>query len=131
MLVGTATLGDGTPAKVYLTEKAFYVPAIVTPKDKDGLRIGRSILQRELPAEEILKLLSEGKTNLLKGFVSNKTKRKFDAFLLLDPKTHKISFDFPPREPRAAKVATEPVAVSATPPAAKKAAKKAARKKKA
>ncbi len=131
MLVGTATLGDGTPAKVYQTEKAFYVPAIVTPKDKDGLRIGRSILQRELPAEEILKLLSEGKTNLLKGFVSNKTKRKFDAFLLLDPKTHKISFDFPPREPRAAKAATEPDVVSSPAPAAKKAAKKAARKKKA
>jgi DNA topoisomerase-3 len=128
MLVGAATLRDGTPAKVYQTEKAFYVPAIVTPKDKDGLRIGRSILQRELPAEEILKLLSEGKTNLLKGFVSNKTKRKFDAFLLLDPKTHKISFDFPPREPRAAKIVTDSVSDGGTPPAAKKAAKKVAKK---
>ena len=128
MLVGAATLRDGTPAKVYQTEKAFYVPAIVTPKDKDGLRIGRSILQRELPAEEILKLLSEGKTNLLKGFVSNKTKRKFDAFLLLDPKTHKISFDFPPREPRAAKIVTDSVSDGGTPPAAKKVAKKAAKK---
>ena len=128
MLVGAATLRDGTPAKVYQTEKAFYVPAIVTPKDKDGLRIGRSILQRELPAEEILKLLKEGKTNLLKGFVSNKTKRKFDAFLLLDPKTHKISFDFPPREPRAARIVTDSVSDGGTPPAAKKAAKKVAKK---
>ena len=134
MLIGTATLGDGKQAKVYATEKAYYVPAIVTPKNKDGLRIGRSILQKELPAEEILKLLSEGKTNLLKGFVSNKTKRKFDAFLLLDPNSYKIAFDFPPREPRVPKVAAtgdkegEPKAPVAK-KTAKKAAKKAAKKK--
>lgn len=123
MVIGTATLHDGTLAKVYQTEKAYFVPAIVTPKDKDGLRIGRAILQKELPAEEILKLLSEGKTSLLKGFVSNKTKRKFDAYLLLDPKSYKINFDFPEREPRIPKAAND-----ATPAPAKKAAKKAAKK---
>lgn len=129
MLVGTATLGDGTQAKVYQTEKAYYVPAIVTPKDKGGLRIGKSILQKELPAEEILKLLSEGKTNLLKGFISNKTKRKFDAYLQLDPKSFKIGFDFPEREPRIPKT---PAAIaedgSSPAPKAKKVAKKAAKK---
>jgi DNA topoisomerase-3 len=126
MLIGTATLPDGKPAKVYATEKAYYVPSIVTPKDKDGLRIGRSILQKELPAEEILKLLSEGKTNLLKGFVSNKTKRKFDAYLQLDTKTYKIGFDFPEREPRVPKAAA--AASEGAEPTAKKAAKKAAKK---
>lgn len=129
MVIGTATLNDGTQAKVYQTEKAFFVPAIVTPKDKDGLRIGRSILQKELPAEEILKLLSEGKTNLLKGFVSNKTKRKFDAYLTLDPKSYKINFDFPEREPRVPKTATSadtPAPAKKVP--AKKTAKKAAKK---
>jgi DNA topoisomerase-3 len=124
MVIGSASLADGTQAKVYQTEKAFFVPAIVTPKDKDGLRIGRSILQKELPAEEILKLLSEGKTSLLKGFVSNKTKRKFDAYLMLDPKSYKISFDFPEREPRVPKAA----AAEGTPPPAKKAAKKTTKK---
>jgi DNA topoisomerase-3 len=123
MVIGTATLSDGTLAKVYQTEKAYFVPAIVTPKDKDGLRIGRAILQKELPVEEILKLLSEGKTSLLKGFVSNKTKRKFDAYLLLDPKSYKINFDFPEREPRIPKSAND-----AAPAPAKKAAKKAAKK---
>jgi DNA topoisomerase-3 len=101
---------------------------LTSAKDKDGLRIGRSILQKELPAEEILKMLSEGKTNLLKGFVSNKTKRKFDAFLLLDPKTHKISFDFPPREPRVGAKAAVATGDGETSPAAKKPAKKAAKK---
>jgi DNA topoisomerase-3 len=129
MIVGTAVLADGTNAKVYQTEKAYYVPAIVTPKDKDGLRIGRAILQKELPAEEILKLLSEGKTNLLKGFVSNKTKRKFDAYLQLDPKTYQIGFDFPEREPRfPKKAATGPATGAEAAPAAKKAAKKSAKK---
>ena len=128
MLIGTATLADGKFAKVYATEKAYYVPALTSAKDKDGLRIGRSILQKELPAEEILKMLSEGKTNLLKGFVSNKTKRKFDAFLLLDAKTHKISFDFPPREPRVGAKAAVATDDGETSPAVKKPAKKAAKK---
>jgi DNA topoisomerase-3 len=41
--------------------------------------------------------VSAGKTDLIKGFVSNKTKRKFDAFLTFDAKEGKIGFDFPPR----------------------------------
>ena len=45
----------------------------------------------------MLKLISTGKTDVLKGFVSNRTKRKFDAHLTFDPKDGKIGFDFPPR----------------------------------
>jgi DNA topoisomerase-3 len=89
------------------------------------LRIGRSILQKELPAEEILKLLSEGRTNLLKGFVSNKNKRKFDAYLQLDPNSYKIGFDFPEREPRIPKAAA---ASAVSPVATKKTASKTASK---
>jgi len=58
----------------------------------------------------VAKLLTTGKTSLLDGFVSNKTRRKFKAFLKFDAKEGKVSFEF---EPRAAKV-----------PAAKKAAAK-------
>jgi DNA topoisomerase-3 len=43
-------------------------------------------------------MLSEGKTELLSGFISKK-KRPFDAYLLLS-KTGKITFEFPPRTPR-------------------------------
>ena len=56
------------------------------------------------------KLLSEGKTDLIKGFRSNRTKRLFDAFLVKDEKRG-FGFEFPPR-------------------AKKKAAKKKAAKKK-
>ncbi len=132
MIVGNVTLKSGQAAAIYQTEKAYIIPAITSPKEKDGIRIGRSILQKEIPLEELQRLLIEGRTNLMKGFVSNKTKRTFEAYLLLDEKTGKIGFEFPEREPRFPK---KPTADSASPEPkppkapAKKAAKKAAKSK--
>jgi DNA topoisomerase-3 len=71
---------------------------------------GKIILQQPVAREQMSKLLETGKTDLLEGFVSNKTRRKFKARLAYDKKEGKVSFEF---EPRAAKV-----------PAAKKAAAK-------
>jgi len=96
-LIGEAVTADGARFKIYQTEKAYHVPALVTKKDPHGIRIGKSILQCEIPEAQVLKLISEGKTDLLKGFVSNRTKRKFDAHLTFEPKDGKIGFDFPPR----------------------------------
>ena len=45
------------------------------------------------------KLLSDGKTDLLRGFVSNKTKRKFSAFLVRQA-DGKVGFEFEPRAPK-------------------------------
>jgi DNA topoisomerase-3 len=59
-------------------------------------RTGKIILQQEISPEQVKKLLAEGKTDLLKGFVSNKTNRKFEAFLIL--KDGKTGFEFKPRE---------------------------------
>jgi DNA topoisomerase-3 len=73
---------------------------------------GKIILQQPVPREEMTKLLASGKTALLENFVSNKTRRKFKAYLAWDKKEGKVGFEF---EPRAAKV-----------PAAKKAAAKKA-----
>jgi DNA topoisomerase III len=73
---------------------------------------GKIILQQPVPREEMTKLLATGKTGLLENFVSNKTRRKFKAFLAYDKKEGKVNFEF---EPRAAKV-----------PAKKAAAKKVA-----
>jgi DNA topoisomerase III len=72
---------------------------------------GKIILQQPVAREEMSKLLASGKTSLLENFVSNKTRRKFKAFLAYDKKEGKVIFEF---EPRAAKV-----------PAKKAAAKKA------
>ena len=73
---------------------------------------GKIILQQPVAREQMTKLLATGKTDLLENFVSNKTRRKFKAFLAFDKKEGKVSFEF---QPRAAKA-----------PAAKKAAAKKA-----
>ncbi len=95
--IGEAKTEEGKSYKVYATEKAYHIPEIVTKKDPHGIRIGKSILQCEIPRDQMLKLIASGKTDVLKGFVSNRTKRKFDAHLTFDPKDGKIGFDFPPR----------------------------------
>jgi len=97
MIIGTAETPEGKKHKVFATDKAYFVPDIVTKKDPHGVRIGRTILQLEIPEDQALKLIALGKTDVLKGFVSNRTKRKFDAYLTFDPATAKIGFDFPPR----------------------------------
>ena len=61
---------------------------------------GKIILQQPVPREQMTRLLAGGKTALLENFVSNKTRRKFKAFLAWDPKEGKVGFEF---EPRAAK----------------------------
>ena len=96
-LIGEAKTDEGKTYKVYATDKAYHVPEIVTKKDPHGIRIGKSILQCEIPGDQMLKLIATGKTDVLKGFVSNRTKRKFDAHLTFEPKDGKIGFDFPPR----------------------------------
>ena len=73
---------------------------------------GKIILQQPVAREQMTRLLATGKTELLENFVSNKTRRKFKAYLAFDKKEGKVSFEF---EPRAAKV-----------PAAKKVAAKKA-----
>jgi hypothetical protein len=57
------------------------------------------ILQQPIEKPQIVKLLAEGKTDLLKNFVSKRTNRKFEAFLVY--KEGKVSFEFVPREKKA------------------------------
>ncbi|MFT3858565.1 MAG: DNA topoisomerase III [Aquabacterium sp.] len=83
-------------------------------KAKCDFKSGKIILQQPIMPEQFTKLLETGKTDLLENFVSNKTRRKFKAFLSWDAKAGKVGFEF---EPRAAKA-----------PAAKKVATKAAAK---
>ena len=62
---------------------------------------GKIILQQPVAREQMSKLLETGKTELLEGFVSNKTRRKFKARLAYDQKEGKVTFEFEPRAPRA------------------------------
>lgn len=77
---------------------------------------GKIILQQEISREQIGKLLTNGKTDLLTGFKSSRTGRNFKAFLVKQP-DGKIGFEFEAREPKAG---AKPAARSA---AAKSAAK--------
>ena len=63
-------------------------------------RVSAVILQQPLEKEQITRLLSTGKTDLLKKFVSKKTGRSFEAFLKLGD-GGKVGFEFPPRERKA------------------------------
>jgi len=72
---------------------------------------GKIILQQPVAREQMTKLLATGKTDLLDGFVSNKTRRKFKAYLAYDKKEGKVSFEF---EPRAAKVPAKKAAAKKT-----------------
>jgi len=62
---------------------------------------GKIILQQAVPPEEMTRLLTAGRTALLENFVSNKTRRKFKAYLAWDAKAGKVGFEFEPRAPRA------------------------------
>ena len=109
-LLKEVTLTTGKKVKLYETEKAFMVPDLVSKDNPDGFRLGKTILQKELSATEVEELFTKGKTPLLNGFVSKRTKRAFSAHLTLDPETAKIGFEFAAKK------------------AAKKGAKKAAKK---
>ena len=56
---------------------------------------------RPIEAEQMKKLLTEGKTDLLHRFISKKG-RPFSAFLVRGP-DGKVTFEFAPREPKALK----------------------------
>ena len=65
---------------------------VAKPKTCD-FRSGRVILQQEIVPEQMAKLLKEGKTGLLPGFVSQRTRRPFKAYLALG-KDGKVGFEF-------------------------------------
>ncbi|MFZ6688950.1 DNA topoisomerase III [Undibacterium sp. SXout11W] len=78
----------------YVCEKS-----MAKPKACD-FRSGRIILQQEILPEQMVKLLVDGKTDLMPGFVSQRTRRPFKAFLVR-AKDGKISFEFEERKAKA------------------------------
>jgi DNA topoisomerase-3 len=100
---------------VYELEKAYACENNIhsQPGNKCDLRIGKVILQKTISPEQMRKLLTEGKTGLIAGFVSKKGKaRPFSAFLKLEPKG-KITWEFPPREAKSKKPPKPPEAQAA------------------
>jgi DNA topoisomerase-3 len=93
--------------QVYELEKAYACENTIhsKPGKTCDLRIGKVILQKGISTDQMRKLLTEGKTGLIAGFVSKKGKaRPFSAFLTLNAKG-KIGWEFPPREAKGKKAA--------------------------
>ena len=65
--------------------------------DERGVRISKTILKKEIPTEQAIKLFVDGKTDLMPGFLSKKG-RKFSAHLTIDREKGKLGFEFAPRK---------------------------------
>lgn len=89
-----------TRCAVHETPNGYAVNPADVPAEAKKLRpfsMRKKLLGLDIPREQVEKLLRDGKTDLLCGFTSNKTKRKFDAFLALKA-DGKLRWEFPPRE---------------------------------
>jgi len=97
------------------------------PAKTCDFRSGKVILQQPIERVQMEKLLKDGRTDVLRGFVSNRTRRKFAAFLVRKPDGN-VGFEFEPRPQGARKAPAKSGGASAKEPApavAKTAAKKA------
>jgi len=79
----------------YVCEKS--VPTEAQPTPTCNFKSGKIVLQQVVEREQIAKLLSTGKTDLLEKFVSNRTRRAFKAFLSWNAEEDKVVFEFEPR----------------------------------
>ena len=79
-------------ANVYEQGNAYVCEKSVGPDKSCDFRSGKVILQQPIEAAQMQKLLADGKTDLLKEFVSNRTRRKFSAYLVA--KDGKVGFEF-------------------------------------
>ena len=80
--------------KVFETATAYSCEMV--PQKKCNFRMGKTILQRDIPRPQVEKLLATGKTDLLPKFISSKTKRAFSAYLKLGAEG-KVGFEFEAR----------------------------------
>ena len=79
-------------AKVYDNGNNYVCEKAVGPSKTCDFRSGKIILQQPIDAAQMKKLLADGKTDLLKEFVSNRTRRKFSAYLV--NQGGKVGFEF-------------------------------------
>ena len=91
-VLGESKLHQG---ELVATDDTYYV----RKPDQDNrivFKLSKQLCQKEIPADEVKKLVTDGKTSLIEGFVS-KRGSNFSAYLVLGPKKDKADFEFPPR----------------------------------
>ncbi|HWY41841.1 MAG TPA: DNA topoisomerase III [Chthoniobacterales bacterium] len=85
--------------QVYVLDRAYACENAVSKEKTCTFRISKTILQREIPKEQVQKLITTGKTDLLPKFISKKG-RPFSAHLKLE--NGKVGFEFAARKPKKA-----------------------------
>lgn len=80
----------------------FYPKVAKCNNENCGLTVFRSIAKKELSDSQITTLLMNGKTGIIKGFVSSKTGSTFDAAVALDA-GYKTVFEFAPKKGKGGK----------------------------
>ncbi len=92
---------------VHETETAFFCSNAASAEKSCKFRMGKTILQKQIAPEQVKKILENGKTDLLAGFISKKG-RPFSAYLTLEGA--KVGFEFEPREKKPKAAAKKPAA---------------------
>lgn len=98
--LGTILVKDQGELELQANDKQWSIPEFTQAGGRKGFTMSRSILGRAITEEELRQVLAQGRTELLTGFISQRTNRSFDAFLVLDEKKGNVGFEFPPREAR-------------------------------
>ncbi len=86
-------------ANVYEHGMSYICEKSVGPDKKCTFSTRTIILQKRIEPEQMIKMLTTKKTDLLQGFVSNRTGRAFSAFWTIDDKGE-CKFEFEERKPR-------------------------------
>jgi DNA topoisomerase-3 len=86
--------------QIYVLDRAYACENAVASPKTCSFRISKHILHREIPKEQVQKLIATGKTDLLHKFISKKG-RPFSAHLKLE--NGKVGFEFAPKKPRVKK----------------------------
>ena len=96
-LIGTVTTPNGEEVEIFETAKAWHIPSLITDRYPEGIRISREFYKNDIPLDEGILLIEQGKTNLLSGFESKIKKRIFSCHLTLDYNTGRVGFELEPR----------------------------------
>ena len=88
-------------AGVYDNGNAYVCEKSVGSEKSCDFRSGKIILQQPIEHAQMQKMLTTGKTDLLREFISNRTRRKFSAYLVIE--SGKVGFEFEKKAPAAKK----------------------------
>jgi DNA topoisomerase-3 len=83
--------------QVFVLDRAYACENAVSAPKTCSFRVSKTILHREIPKEQVQKLIATGKTDLLPKFISKKG-RPFSAHLKLE--NGKVGFEFAEKKPK-------------------------------